>query len=455
MKTIAITSFHPLISRNILLTSFLAELTRDPEIKILILAPGYKRAFFETTFGAPGCKIIGVDHQPSRADTLILDLALVALKTRSMAIRRYWEFKGHRNFVTLALKWGLAFIMSGRAWAGHLVRWLDRRFGSRGEFRNLLAGLKPDLVFATDIQHESDLACMRAARDLGIPILGMTRSWDNPTAKGLARIVPEMVAVQNELLRRELVGHHRFPAERIAVVGIPHYDRYPAYRARKRKEFFSAIGLNPQMPLILVAPIGDRHIRDNVTDRELLELLVRARSHGKLPPDIQMLVRLPPTIPVSLGDFRPPPWMVIERPGRQFASSAVKDSELDAEDETHLLDSLAWCELVITGPSTLAIDAAVFDKPIILVAFDNGGRGYWESIRAWYDYDHFGPILRSNGARLARDGPSCLAAASSYLDDPSAERAGRRRIVEEQCWRLDGGSSRRLARLITAGQRRS
>lgn len=455
MQTVFITSFHPLISRNILSTSLLGKLTRDPECTVVLLVPGYKRDFFERTFGRPRVMIEGIRSSLPVLDRIIRQLALASLKTRSMVIRRRWEFGFDRNVISFLTKSLLAWFMAGRGWTRGLVRSLDRRFGSRGGFGPLFERYRPQAVFVTDLVHETDLECLRAAHDRGILTIGMSRSWDNLTGKGLIRALPEMLVVQNEILKRELEAYHGAPHERIRIIGIPHYDRYVGYRPGSREEFFRSVGLDASKRLLLFAPIGDRHIRKNVTDRAVLDMLVRARESGLLPQDIQVLVRLPPTIPVSLGDFRPPSWMKIEQPGRQIAGGSLKESELGAEDDRHLIESLIWSELLITGPSTIAIDAAVLDKPIILIAFDNGGMGYWGSIRCWYDYDHFRTIVESGGTRWAPDESMCIKAVRSYLDHPEADREARARIVREQLWRTDGGSTARLAGTIVqaiAGQ---
>ncbi len=449
MKTLFITSFHPLISRNILATPLLGKLAQDPELNIVLLVPDYKREFFQREFGAERVLVRGVRSRLPAADRFIRQLAIAALKTYSMAIRRRWELYPGRGCLVFAAKSALAWLMAGRTWGRRLVRWLDRRFGSRGEFGTLFDRYRPQLVFATDLVHETDLACIRAGRDRGVPVIAMSRSWDNLTGKGLLRAPPDIFVVQNEILKRELERYHGVRPEHIRVVGIPHYDHYMSHRPGVRQEFFANIGLDPGKRLILFAPIGDRHIRENVTDRAVLDMLVRARQAGELPPDVQVLVRLPPTIPVTLGNFQPPPWIKIERPGTQFGGS-VKESELDREDDRHLIESLMQSELLITGPSTIAIDAAIFDKPIILIAFDNGGRGYWQSIRCWYDYEHFRPIVESGGTRYAPDESSCLEAIRFYLEHPEADRTGRMRIVREQLWRRDGQSTERLATLLAS-----
>src|SRR3989344_1594476 len=100
------------------------------------------------------------------------------------------------------------------------------------------------------------------------------------------------------------------------VVGIPHYDPYFRREAGSRDAFFRSVGLNPSKKLIVYAPVDDRRMRaneltrtwmENDLDRHILEILAGM--------DANIWVRFPPNTPVTIGDFKPPPHMVFERPG--------------------------------------------------------------------------------------------------------------------------------------------
>lgn len=456
MKTIFITSFHVLISRNILGTPLLSELTRDPDTRVVLFVPDYKRGYFEREFGSPQVIVAGVKTELSRWDRALRQFSLILLPTRSMAIKRHWEFLGSRRAVPFALKSAAARLLAGRGWARRLLRRLDRRTARSGRFAPLFREHRPDAVFAADVQNELDLELMREAKRAGIPAIGMVRSWDNLTSKGMMRIIPDCLIVHNDRIRDEAVRYHGVPPGAIAAIGIPHYDRYHSPRPTPRAEFFASLGLDPAKRLILFAPVGDRYIRGNVTDRAVLEELVRGRQEGRLPLDVQVLVRLPPMDAVNLDGFMPPPWIKIERPGVSFRPGAVKESEIGGDDDRRLLDSLAYCDCAVTGPSTIAVDAAYFDKPVVLVDFDNNGAGYWWSAAPWYDYTHFRPIIASAGVRVAKNGGELLQWVGRYLEHPKADRAGREKIRAEQCEFLDGQSTRRLAEVIAgavAGRR--
>lgn len=436
-KKIFITSFHPLISRNILSTPLLAMLAeRGASINLLI--PEKKRDFFEAEFGRPGVTVAGVPRGLSWRERLIRYLALAAVRTKALDIKRQSDMDGSGAW--------LAVLIANRPFLRRILRCLDALLSPRSRFGALLDCERPDFVFATDVQNESDVRLIHEARDRGIPVIGMVRSWDNLTSKGLIRALPDVLAVQNEIVRREAIELHGVPAGRIAVVGIPHYDRYLAGPAHERAEFFRMLGLDPTRRLVVYAPVGDRYVGGRPVDRGIIADIADA-----LPPTHHLLVRLPPTDSVNLDGLDMPSNVTLMRPGQQLSRDPAmfRSNELSPEDDDLLRDTLAHCDLVISGPSTFVIDAAVFDKPVILVAFDGDELNtYHASIARYYDYEHFQPVLASGGVRLARSRDALYAEIAAYLTDPRRDADGRHRIQEEQCWRLDGRATERLASVL-------
>ena len=105
--------------------------------------------------------------------------------------------------------------------------------------------------------------------------------------------------------------------------------------------------------------------------------------------------------------------------------------------------------MVIAFASSLAIDAVVFDKPVVFIGFDGTpGRPYWQSLCRFYDYDQQRSILSTGGIKLAKNMEELVRYVRDYLANPALDREGRKKIIEERCWKLDGRSSERLANVI-------
>lgn len=430
--TILISSFHSLISRNILGTDLLP-LLKEAGVRIIIACPAHKQAFFEREFGGPSVTIAPVPIALSRRDTMLRYLALAAVNTKTLRIKRDTELAGRGRFISLLLANAL-----GRA----AVRLLNRLATPREPFVALLETHKPSLVFATDIQNEYDVRLIEAARDRGVRVAGMVRSWDNLTAKGLVRAIPSVMIVNNEQLKKEAETIQGISPAIVRVVGIPHYDFYATGTRTPRESFFARIHGDAGKRLALYVPTGDRYLENNTVDAAILELMDK-----NLPGDFQILVRLPPGDRVRAFEGRAnTARIIIDRPSEEFAS--VKETELSKAVEGHLADTLYYSDIVVSGPSTMAIDAAAFDKPVILVGFDGGeDRPYTKSIRRFYDYDHFAPVLASGGVRYVTTPAAFAEVLAAYVADPTRDHEGRQKVIATECYQL-GGSAERLAQTL-------
>ena len=431
MKTIFITSFHILISRNILATEILPLLAKGDR-QVVILCPRKKEEFFRKEFKQDGVIIESVAVNLNWRDFFLRFLSLAALRTKTLWLKRRTEMKGV----------GAVF---SEIIPVFLANWLTRRLSPfltpRNRSQLLLEKYKPELIFATDVQNEYDVSLMDAARKRGIKIVGMVRSWDNLAAKGLIRIIPDVLLASNELVKREAVELHGVLAEKIQVVGLPHYDNYFQPPKFSREVLAEKLGLSASKKFVLFAPIGDRYLADNFVDKNVLILLDKILSA-----DWEILVRLPPTDSVKeieSGNFSGR--VKIYRPGGRFGS--VKNTELTRADDDVLIASIRYADLIVAGPSTMVIDTAIFDKPVILIGFDGKeNRPYLESVRHYYDYNHFQPIMKSGGAPLARNEEQFEKFIRAYLANPAIDRVGRRQIVELECQFTEGQSSQRVVK---------
>jgi CDP-glycerol glycerophosphotransferase (TagB/SpsB family) len=197
---------------------------------------------------------------------------------------------------------------------------------------------------------------------------------------------------------------------------------------------------------MLVVPIGDRYLENNTVDRDIVHFLTEI-----LPLDWQILVRFPP------GDYV----REIERNTTQFGRinvlydrasqpfENIKMTEITHTDDQRLIETIQSADLVVSGPSTMVIDAAFLGKPTILFGFDGyEKRNYLTSIRRYYDYDNFAPILRSGGARLAESKQEFEKLVHEYIKDPSKDEQGRRALALAEATWMDGQSTERLLQAL-------
>jgi CDP-glycerol glycerophosphotransferase (TagB/SpsB family) len=105
--------------------------------------------------------------------------------------------------------------------------------------------------------------------------------------------------------------------------------------------------------------------------------------------------------------------------------------------------------VIITFASTLAIDAIVFNKPVIFIGFDGKPDcEYWESLRRFYDFDHQRSLLDADGIKLANSLNELIEYVKSYIHNSDLDKEEREKIINDRCWKLDGKSSERLAYVL-------
>ncbi|MDO8523666.1 MAG: CDP-glycerol glycerophosphotransferase family protein [bacterium] len=444
MRTIFITSFHPLISRNILMAGVARELAK--EFRVIVVVPAYKVPYFEKEHGGKGITIRGVGTDLSPYDFFFRSLILLFTNSRGMRIKEAARCAVQYGFFRCTVGPVIRRVFGNQAPVLALVRFLDRLFYSTGRFDVLFREFKPGCIFATDIQNEMDVRLLHEARRRGIRTIGMVRSWDNITSKGNLRVVPDHIVVHNERIKNELVSYSKVPAGHITPVGIPHYDRYLGTPKKSREEFMKEHRFDSRRKTVMFAPIGDRYIRNNTLDAMVFKEL------AQLP--LNLIVRMPPTDMATLGKPKNPSAIIaFDETGQESErlrteERSRKQNEISTIDEEHLHEELTYSDVLVTGHSTLVNDAALVDLPAVIIAFDQEPRKYLDSIRRYYDYEYYVPIVESGGISLASSVGELIQEVREALEDRNRLQEGRKRIVKEQAMSGDGRSTERLVSVI-------
>lgn len=439
MKTIFITSFHSHISRNILLSDFFERLRAKKDLRIILVVPIFKAEYFKRTFGGENIFVEGVPLY--RASKTFLGLFFKRLSrtffdTGTTRGKRKYKFYWDRKYLYFIGSGFVSFF--GRSFfMQNIIRKLDYSFSPRGFFYDLLKKYSPALIFSTDIHNENDVALMQNARRHGIRILGMWRSWDNPTQQML-RVFPERLICGSEELKKESIELHGYPETKIVITGHPHYDRYLRAPLSARRLFFKRFAIDPGKPFILFAPGGDKIIKINDADLFVLEIL-ESLSH-------QVLVRYPPGEDMKLIDRKKwPDRIVFDKPGYRF--SGRPDFEIRKSDDENLIDQVYYSSMVITGPTSIPLDAALMDKPVIVTDMYPTVRNKYEG--GWgFLLDHINMLLKTRGVWHVQTKEQFIEAIESYLKNHAIHKDGRAKIREIWFSHADGKASDRLAEAI-------
>jgi O-antigen/teichoic acid export membrane protein len=328
-------------------------------------------------------------------------------------------------------------------WQLAAIATLKRRAWDLGPARRMLAELQPSVVVATGCISQVEEPFLLAARELGIPTLGCIQSFDHLTSRALPADC-DRYAVWNDRMKRQLLEYHDAPdASQISVTGTAQFDfhRQPEFRWA-RSETLERIGL----------AAGDRYIlyaanTSTQTPSEpdlVLDLIARCARTPALERH-RIVVRLHPRDEFSRWDHvaAADPRVVVSRP------TTTSQRFEGPDDQARLVSTLSHADVCHNMWSSMSLDAAALDTPVVCVAFA-GRRGGLEDefCRRVYETEYYRPIVESGGVRVAHDMDQLVAETVAYVLDRSRDAAARARLAADECGPLDGRSAERIAGLI-------
>lgn len=398
-------------------------------------------------------------RQPALAKVLLNSLLYAHMfwaDTQSMRFIRNWPLKGSRKRrALLRTTKAIGRLTASRAGirlldAGHCM--LVSRMPEMQEYRKMLEEIRPSIVFCSHQRPPDILPPVLAAKSLGIPTATFIFSWDNLSSKGRIAAPFDHYLVWSEHMRQELLRYYPDIApDRVHTVGTPQFDCYSDTSLLwSREEFFQRLGADASRKLICYSggdtttcPEDHKHVR-------ILMQLIRSEEIAGNP---QVLVR--PT-PVDEGsryeevrrDF---PELLYARPAWVHATPGdwLRVTPL-AEDMQVLANLTHHADVNVNLGSTMTLDFAVHDKPVVNVAFDIAdpppfGRPVWEF---FYRFEHYRPVVELGAARFARSPKELAEHINAYLSDPTLDRESRRRLVDLELGVEIGQSSERTIQVL-------
>ncbi len=450
MKTIFITAYQGFVSRNIFNTDVLGLLRKQNDLRIVLFVPSQSKEFIEKYYGGANIIVEGVDfNELINSNKFWYRLGFILENTRYVRDQRgeyLFKNKNSRGYLNYWWLSSAALILSHLPQARTMYRSLDYRFSPKDGFIKYFDKYKPFLIFATDVFGETDVLLMREAKSLNIPVVGMVRSWDNTTTKGILRLLPKKIIVNSPTTKRELIRLHGYEEENIFVVGLPQFDSWSTGPTETREKFFAKIGADQNNKLILFAPAG-AILSD--TDWQLCQILKEAINNGSLPDNVQFLVRNHPQHPADLTRFTNEKRFIIESPGSRNKPGDYKGASLSPQENDHLRNSIYYSDIVMYVATSLGLDASIYNKPQILISFDGfEKKPYIKSVRRYNREDCLYNLVKCGGTRVANNREEFLKAIRDYLQDPNLDQPGRDETIKQHLYKIDGRAGERIANYI-------
>ncbi len=325
-------------------------------------------------------------------------------------------------------------------------------------YTDLFEKYKPELVIASTAGWRLDRYLLREAAVRRIPTMAAIVGWDNPSSYSIAGAPMDWATCWSDLQKDELVLGSDWHPERINVSGIPSYDGYFRKEWLLPKDaYFKLHGLDPSRKLISYA-CSFVHFAPNYPNVEALARLV---STDLLTEPSQLLVRLHPS------HFQDKPRIFAEERERIQALESkyphvhvVRPVALggslgyySGEDMDEKSSMMAHSDVLVTVYSTMVVETAVHDTPIIASVIDTPGgwnqpKKYSLSLKKIGNWPTHQRFREAKAGRVARDEKELREALNAYLMDPRLDSAERRAFVKQEITYTDASAGKRTAEFI-------
>ncbi|MBI3165819.1 MAG: CDP-glycerol glycerophosphotransferase family protein [Chloroflexi bacterium] len=339
-----------------------------------------------------------------------------------------------------------------------LVRIQNRFIPTPSLYADLLATHTPDLVIASTAGWRLDRYLLREAHARGIPTMAAIVGWDNPSSYAIRGAPMDYATCWSQLQKDELVYGSDWSPERVHIGGIPSYDGYFRKEWRLSKDdYFKLHGLDPKRKLISYA-CSFVHFAPNYPNVETLAKLV---SSDALAEPSQLLIRLHPS------HFQDKPKIFADERQRIFALEeqypnvhVVKPVALGGslgyyggEDMDEKSSMMAHSDVLVTVYSTMVVETAVHDTPIVAAVIDVPGgwnvpKKFSLSLKKIGNWPTHKRFRDAKAGRVAHNESELRDILNAYLKNPSLDAAERRKFIEDEVTFTDGTSGKRTAEFI-------
>lgn len=291
---------------------------------------------------------------------------------------------------------------------------------------------KPSKVFCTHQRASNAVAPMLAAKDLGIKTFCFIHSWDN-IPKGVQLVKADTYFVWSDYMKNEMLAHYPFiKSEDIKITGTPQFIPYFKEEFRlQREDFFSQFDLDASKKYILFSG-NDKTTSPNdpVYLSDLCEVILKINQQD----DIYRVIFRPNPIDKNEG-FTPVldkyAEILTELKPEWFGSDVFvwNQGGPSKKDISLLVNTILHSELIVNMGSTMALDAALLNKPSCYINYDVASDYNW-TVKRIYRFIHFKMIKKINPVFWIHDRKDFLNVLVTALKNPSKTKKGRENWIE-------------------------
>lgn len=319
-------------------------------------------------------------------------------------------------------------------------------------YTDLFERYQPKAVVASTPGWRFDRYVLREAARRGIRTGAVIVGWDNPSSYRLPGAPVQFINCWSEIQKRELVLGSDWQPGQVNVGGIPTYDGY--FRKTwlmSKEQYYAYHKLDPQRKLLSYA-CSFVTFSPNIRNVETLARLVASDS---LAEPCQLVIRLHPNHfqkgSLYEGEAEQIRQLVRELPHVHLVEPVPLGGELgyySGEDMPEKASMMAHSDIFLTVYSTMVVETAIHERPIISVCLDVPGG--WNTpgkfslslreIGEWPTHQRF---RWANAGKVAFNEGELSAAINSYLRDPQQDAGARQKFIQDEVTFTDASAGRR------------
>ena len=292
-------------------------------------------------------------------------------------------------------------------------------------YEEQLKKILPDIVFNTSHIHNLvSLDLMYAVKKLKIKSTTFLFSWDNLTSQG--RIIPnyDYYFTWNEKIKNDLLKFYPAVQENhVFITGTTqfdfHFDKEMIY---SKESLYEILGVPTSKKIILYSTGMSYYCpKEDVLVKEISKVL------KQLDEDLQLVVRIyakdDNTAYYKLREEDPSICIPDHFWEMNHLTPTLKDMRLYHSLVHH-------CNIGINVASTVSLELAILNKPIINIGFNPPGEDiYPNDYEKIYEFDHYKPIVDSGAVSVVKSTGELKVELIKYLNDSTYKEEERIHLV--------------------------
>lgn len=263
----------------------------------------------------------------------------------------------------------------------------------------MLKELNPVFVLSTANVVESEWPIFQVAQAIGVKTYSHILSFDNLTSRGYLPISKfDKYFVWNEKMKEELIEYYSICSNKIYITGTPQFDFHK--ESISRGETLARIGLEvPEKYIVYCA----NHFAISPNEPELLEYILEKFHAITDLEGYRLVLRLHPMDDYNRWNqiLDAHPSVILSIPWKHEDNDTLFWGEPNFDDLVLFSNILRHACVMLNIASTVSIDAAITDTPVICIGFHPTKIVESDFYRDVHYSEHYREIMDCNALPLA------------------------------------------------------